>query len=1185
MPFVNLSQASIVRFSKKGIHSTCPVCDRTAGGCSYRLNGDLFDLIYCNDETANPVGFICRGDTNAPGWTRTTLWVPSEELRSGDTPAAPKTVEELQRRAELRNQQAIAAAERKAGNPDGNLRHTEYTKLLSILPETLHPQDLADLTRRGITPEQARSMGIRSIGVHQPLKAAINASIPGISSDGRSMSNSVAGYIVPIKDPSGRILGAQIKNRAIAPIEVPGAKQKFAKYLWLSSDDGDRGYGPSLACGEVPLAYAVPEEQSIELSDYVGLCEGTGVKVALIADRFGIPTIGASGGNFGKSDNDFYLLNAYYKASGRKHLMLIPDAGAIFNTDVVLQYSRVAEFVEWKNTLAKKAVALEKSIGGKTAKHQPIELKVQWWDQFTKASPDGDELTGEKTIVLTWKQFFSCTLGSDRRYASAWIDSRRFTPDEVRNARYCDFPMPEKREMLCIKAALGLGKTERLIQVILQAGWGTIVFAPTNNLCINFNERAAAAGIRGEMMGQMVGLPQAAKEAAQLIELVSLCPDSILNIDLDKTAGKLIAIDEAHATRIAFTQRNTHIKNIRREAIDHLQAMLTIAGGVILMDGNLTDHDCQYFAELCPSLNVRKIEYSHRTPMKFEIDLGTKEQYLGRVKHQSKVTQVPIIMGSDSALDTSIAPYNLEKKTIQEGILEPDGKLTANWTDLALKDPMAFVQKYLPIFLAFSPAVGAGWNCQVKDYFKEFYLFGSGVLGVDDMLQMAARDRNTGTVRQTWIAEYGHSEYWNIDKKSCLPAEIAEAYARNHAEMGALMGAPTSRAFQVRSAYVNDFIQNDPTAKMVMMQAAFSNFEQYGRIRGGFIYALIAGGHSVSLVMPIDEEELKEAAKEHKDAKSEIKTTEALEEKAAPLIDRKQAQVFKNASRVAPGVRAQLNRRSLEDMLPGIANQPIWNDDSVDEKTGKVASIEFIKRAPKIARRATEFFFLSNPAIAKRKAQGRWNALLNSKWIDITTLDIKYVRTKKVRDVLLKKVKNFVGLELSTENAESLAVNGLEAFKNLDVSYINRKEIRSIVEALKTGSNPIDLKGKTYAHKLKAELTPLGFDCEILKKADGIGAIGDLKVTAPFLTAGTVENQCYQCVCDRFIPKADEPAEMVWTLDDAPIATPESLELSDEFTAVSEGLTVDISPEGWECSVEFEEDYEYSIECEGEILA
>ena len=34
-------------------------------------------------------------------------------------------------------------------------------------------------------------------------------------------------------------------------------------------------------------------------------------------------------------------------------------------------------------------------------------------------------------------------------------------------------------------------------------------------------------------------------------------------------------------------------------------------------------------------------------------------------------------------------------------------------------------------------------------------------------------------------------------KTSCLPAEIAEAYARNHAEMGALMGAPTSRAFQV----------------------------------------------------------------------------------------------------------------------------------------------------------------------------------------------------------------------------------------------------------------------------------------------------------------------------------------------------------------------------------------------------
>ena len=151
MSYTNLSQASIVRFSKKGQHSTCPVCDRVERGCAYRLNGDLFDLIYCNDETASPIGFVCRGETNAPGWTRTTLWVPSEELRSGDKPAAPKTVEELQRRAELRKQQSISAAERKAGNPDGNLRHTEYTKLLDILPETLHPQDLADLTKRGVT--------------------------------------------------------------------------------------------------------------------------------------------------------------------------------------------------------------------------------------------------------------------------------------------------------------------------------------------------------------------------------------------------------------------------------------------------------------------------------------------------------------------------------------------------------------------------------------------------------------------------------------------------------------------------------------------------------------------------------------------------------------------------------------------------------------------------------------------------------------------------------------------------------------------------------------------------------------------------------------------------------------------------------------------------------------------------
>jgi hypothetical protein len=1140
-------KSGFVRFEKNG----CPICGGKVRGCAYRELQGSIDLIICHNSSTSVSGYTYKGPTRGTGFAAGFNFVPNESLRS-DVNVRPETKEEREARQKALEEQLTARKTRQAGNPSEALRHTEYSKLIDNLSPELHPEDAKDLERRGISVAQAQNMGVRSIAPQQIIPFT-NASIPGVSSNGRTLTNGKPGYIVPIRNPQGQILGFQLHNRNKP---IAGKEKEHQKYLWISSasKDGD-GYGPALASDHLPLAFVNPKSFDLDLADYVGLCEGTGVKVSLAADRFGIPTIGASGGNFIQGDPGFF--NSYYEAIGRRNILIEPDGGAIHNPDIVAQYEKVAEFVKSRNIAGRREHGKDWT---------PIEIKVAWWQQFTKADADPDEFVGGRYSILTWEQWYSCTLGGDRQAAQSWMNSRIFTANEKRDSRYCDFNAPEYRQLLCIKAGLGLGKTERILRLIAELNAQAIVFAPTNNLCLNFNERASEMGIQTEMLSQLAAMDETVRSAAQSIQMVTLCPDSILSIDPESVRGKIVVIDEANETGLAFRQRPTHIKKIRRDAIEYLIAILHLAHSVVILDGNLTDDSCKWYSDLCPSLNVHKVEFTHKSSMNFEMNLGTKDDFLGELKYQIKTGVDRIVAGMDSAADAKAASkLAICKETVQEGAIGEDGSLIANWTHLAMKNPLAFIKEFQPDCLTFSPACGSGVNFNIGDYFKKFFLLGTGVLGVDGMLQISARDRNTASTRFSWIAPKGLPQYWAIDKESCLPSEIQEAYARHLAEYGALMGAPGDAAFEQRKKAMFDFIQTDPTASAVQRQTAFTNFEQR-HLRGCFIYALISSGHSVSLELPVQDDDRTLAADEHKEAKKEIKTTKAAAVLEAPLISDKEADVLSNATLIAPGVRAQLERNAVERVLPGIGSKEIWTDTTEDEKKGTIANVEFVKKAHKIARRASQYFFLVNPSIAKRRGQKQWDALLNSQWIDLTTLNVQYAYTSRVRKVMLKHVPDCVGLALNADRGQSLAVTASSEFKNLSSSLIKRSIQSAIVNDLRSSTYRKTLNGRSHSKFLRDVLTEFGFDVKILKN-------GDITLTAPFAESGTVENQCYECVCDRFAPPADEPEEMTWTTPEGPIATSETEMLMDEFSAASEGI---------ECeAVEEDESYTFEVVWDG----
>jgi hypothetical protein len=174
---------------------------------------------------------------------------------------------------EQRRRRSLSAIERDKG----------YRQLLGEL--TLHPDDRADLVRRGFSHAQIELSSFRSIGRYQQLQGRYSDLLPGMSRNNRLVIRD-EGYLCPIRNADGLIVACQVRLRTLRTSET-------SRYRWLS------GHGQTLhlfpdGCksdGELPLAIF----QSGVSSEVVALVEGTGAKPFLVNQRLGLKTIGRQG--------------------------------------------------------------------------------------------------------------------------------------------------------------------------------------------------------------------------------------------------------------------------------------------------------------------------------------------------------------------------------------------------------------------------------------------------------------------------------------------------------------------------------------------------------------------------------------------------------------------------------------------------------------------------------------------------------------------------------------------------------------------------------------------------------------------------------------------------------------------------------------------------------------------------
>jgi hypothetical protein len=380
-------------------NNECPICGTHKPKCGWNAeNPDFRFCMLTHDGASAPPGWRFLGITNNGLWGKFAL--DTQRLFSEEERTAHK-----QRSFEIdlkrRSNHAKSLSETE--------RHYQNSRLIEQL--SLHPHHREDLKRRGLSDELIRAGQFCSVDRFQKLDFEVSHNLAGVDISGRSLTNYVVGYMVPIRNEYFQIIGHQIRN--------DDSGEDAAKYLWLTSKSNKRRSKEAtshLQNGELPLTFSVPEwlrrtigdhsnlsnnsfesaeplhslANTIEmnpsakkLASCINLAEGI-LKAWILSQLRDLIVIGAAGGNFAASPE---LLKRYIEAASAllgsiKEVVLWADAGAIANKHIMRQYRNVHSLLKkWGYT-----------------------VRIAWWGQIDKNCLDPDEYTGEYEL-LTWAQF------------------------------------------------------------------------------------------------------------------------------------------------------------------------------------------------------------------------------------------------------------------------------------------------------------------------------------------------------------------------------------------------------------------------------------------------------------------------------------------------------------------------------------------------------------------------------------------------------------------------------------------------------------------------------------------------------------------------------------------------------------------------------------------------------------
>jgi len=963
-------------------NNPCPICKITDSRC--RQSKDDTDYWQCMtyaDARKGEVfsGYKCLGHTKDKLWGQFRLdnsqeW--SEQQRQD-------WHRENQRR---HNEQASENEQRRRRSLSALQRHEQYTRLLSEL--TLHPDDRADLVRRGFSHEQIELAGFRSIGRYQQLQSQYSELLPGISR-GNRLIIADQGYLCPIRNVDGLVTACQVRLRTLPTAET-------SRYRWLSGQEQTLHLYPEgcKSSGELPLAVFRPQGTP----EGIALAEGTGAKPFLVSQRLNLLTIGAAGGQWSSSPELFkQTLEKVAIEVSSKIIKIFPDAGDTLNQSVMNRWQRVISLLEkwgW-------------------------EVAIGWWGQTDKSHPDIDELTDHSKIefikpeeFLTLQKLgFAPEPEWKVKAKAAWRRNRQFNADIKEATEWCNFSRPAANTIAFYKAGLGRGKTTRLRTWVKE--WkqledvSFICLGYRNTLLLQLcGDKKGKKGLGFYHLHEHSGMTMKAAPG----EGIALCVDSLWRFSPEDFDGKVLILDEIKSV-VKHLLHSSTVKN-RDKIISLFGEAIRRARQVICLDGLMADWVVDYLHSLAPEKQIIKAENTHlgkKPRVNFLLGTAGIDR---KIKVNDRSPWLKFLL-EDSPMpavcsDSQVMIEGLDELLTAKGlkVLRVDSKTVCEkYVKDFLLDCDTYIEQHRPDVLLYTPSAESGVDVSIPNHFSHHFAFFFGVLDIDGILQMIGRIRDNIT-KFIWC-----KSFVNEDEKQHSKSPFVDCVEKSINQI-LLSDINTSLSnedwVETVSNHLKQVIANstNETFRASCLIKSIENFEK-SNLRECLKEALVESGYKVfDCTLDTHEDSGKKVAEATEQVKRQNCTDIFTAEKIAPELvdDLKFDATWEERCKV---IQAKLRER-----LPGIEESSVWTEDFI--YLVRYDNRDFISNLE-------NYWLFTHPDVAKRQSQDNLHWMARRLHTFIGNIKSRWAR---IHALLEMKFERFLdpGREWSNESPELITL-------------------------------------------------------------------------------------------------------------------------------------------------------------------
>jgi hypothetical protein len=1020
-------------------------------------------------------GYTVIGDDATGRWAQ-LLPDTGEEYSS-------EKIRELQ--FERQAQERQAKRERLAGEMPPAKRDEYYRDILAQL--NLCQEDKADLVRRGFTDEQIIKSNFKSVVKWQKLDKTYPGNLPGINSRGDGLITHTPGYICPITNSDGLIVGLQVRKRVLAEGESD-------RYYFLSTNSNIR------VNDQIPLA-VFPSSNG-----RIALVEGVGAKPFLTRERLNASVIGSAGANWASSKTHLERDLQKLGAKPGDEIIIVPDAGSVCNTGVANQYKRTSEVL--------------RSLG-----FTPVFC---WWGQVYKSFGDIDELPPERladisclsiaefqALCIKWGGLIpsagtgfrpTATIDYSERVASAQkrLHTLSYPTDLLCDPTQKYLPnlvgqIPTKGSVL-LKSPKGSGKSHqiKLIKDLCCGHWEEKVICPevpelppeqldlfaTNKqslpasepivekvwnpgLGMNFisiNARIALGreqAIRWEFTyiedadidgKEEFGVKLATESIIENIKEIGLCADSLAKLKHRDWSNTLIVIDEIELV-LNHVSTSSTCRDKRSEILqvieDKIRESLDNGGLLIGADADITDVTADYLKAIAPNHPPFIVRHDFKgDPWEINFYTGKRDMVLSQIESHLEDDQCePIALAVDNQKEAESLSLHLTRKyphLAREtgGLIRIDSRVTQqDYGKEFVKRPNESIEKFQPKILIYTPSLGVGCSIDIHHFGRVYGLF-FGNLEPSQCRQMLARVRQS-VPRTVWAKiRAGNSE---DETTSYLPEVIKKRLFNYHDTAMVPLEQALSKAMAlVQAAGIDnpedkdilpvlietlqkmqgtDGSWNNPHIDLYCNQVARRNFS-LSQLAVQLRQELLEEGHVI-----IDEEgdEKTEAGDAVSAGKEEIKRSDANLTAIAEDIPFEDAQELRRKAARTTEEEHKINKAFLKHDLPELDITSDFVYKSVHKDNGRWLA------------QAKLYWHLQNREALAHKDEKHWKSKLSQFSKGVTCLWDVRTDTPKVEAIIKSGVLDWVKLDDLEAEYSSESVSGQEFLKKC---LTNRKQLK-----------------------------------------------------------------------------------------------------------------------------------------------